>query len=217
ALNPSFGVSWPALEQLFEEVLFNHAAPAESAALMRQTIPAPVAQQLPAAALLFLSILRPGKPGQWLGEALQAKGISADKMALINQLSRDMQAIKNALTDPVPMDSWRPLPMPLQVGDHVVRLQWFYRHQDDETDDPDTKPIGRKTRFVLDVPKTRLGDIQIDGLVQIKKLDVILRTESGMPSYMEKAIRERYNGALDLNGFSGGIHFQAGKHHYVHV
>jgi hypothetical protein len=219
-LRVSLGDAWPALDELWGDVAVRGAMGADAAVMMRQTVPQLNAGQLPPTLLFFMSALRHGFADAWLGEGLRSKNPPPMTLAAINQLARDMQAIQTALNDPQSAESWRPLPMPLQVNDQMLRLQWHFRHHYDDPrsgDDTAVQKLRRKTRFLLDVPRTRLGDMQIDGLVQTRKLDVIVRTETLLASHMEIAMRNRFHKALETSGFSGGITFQSGRQHYVHV
>lgn len=220
-LHPGIGDTWPALQELWTDVLAQQAILPDVAASLKQTLPTPVAQQMPAAALFFLAALRQGMPSAWFGEGAIDKLQHAEKLALISQLGRDMQSIQNAMDGPT--DVWRPIPMPLQIGTELVRMQWFYRHQYEDlpsnhsSEEEEESKKRRKTRFILNVPQTRVGDLQLDGLMHEKNLDMILRTENTISSVMENAIRERYHQALETSGIVGGISFQAGRQQYVNV
>jgi hypothetical protein len=220
-LHPSLGDNWPALDDLWQQIQSQTGSQQIIQNPVQQIIPSPTTQQLPPTMLFFMSILKNDFTGQWISEKHLAGIEKLDKAALIKTLSQDLQAIKSRMEEAAPSDAWRPLPLPLQVGDQLVRLQWFYRHPEDNYErssrEEETTDKKRKTRFLLNVPKTMLGDLQIDGLVQEKNLDLILRTENVLPSHMETAIRGRYTSALETTGMIGAINFQAGRAHYVHV
>lgn len=220
-LNPSLGESWPVLDEIWDQAMAQQSTHPEVLANLRQIIPSSTTQQMPPAMLFFMSVLKNGFSAEWIPEKHLAILEGVDKESLINMLNRDLNAIRARLEDPLPVDAWRPLPIPMQLGDQLMRLQWFYRHPENdyqESGTPDEQGAKkRKTRFLLNVPKTGLGDIQIDGLVQERKLDLILRTEDAIMSHMEKAIRGRYTAVLETTGMVGGIDFQSGRHHYVHV
>jgi hypothetical protein len=84
---------------------------------------------------------------------------------------------------------------------------------DDEGEDPSG------TRFVIDVDLSRLGRLQIDGLVRDggKHMDLIVRTEAPLPGQMPGDIRQIFLNAQDLTGFKGGITFQAAPPVFVEV
>lgn len=218
-LNVALGESWDSLEQVFDEILMRQADMPELAHIMRQTIPSPAPQHFPPAALLFLALLKNGLAGSWVQETVTETLEKIGKTELLKQLGSDLRAVQNSMDEPLPVDGWRPLPIPLQIGDQIMRLQFFYRHPDDgrqpDGEADDTVQKKQKTRFLVNVPKTSFGDIQIDGLVQVKDLEMILRTEEPLGSAAEGAIRSRYQAVLETTGMSGGINFQSGRHHYV--
>jgi hypothetical protein len=219
-LHASLGDTWPALDDMWGQALAQHATHPELLAALRQTIPTPTSQHMPPAMLFFLSVLKNGMTSEWIGNKHLDALEKIDKAALLKTLAQDMQGIKTRMEEPMPNDAWRPLPLPVQVGDQLMRLQWFYRHPEQEPQTGEDEAAVRKkkkTRFLLNVPKTSVGDIQIDGLVQEKTLDLILRTENTLSSQAENAIRGRFGDALELTGIFGTINFQAGTHHYVHV
>jgi hypothetical protein len=221
-LHPSLGDNWPALDDLWQQVLNQGATQPALQNAVHQMIPTPSPQQLPPTMLFFLSVLKNDFLSQWMPESRLAGLENIDKASLIKALTSDLQTIKSRMEDAAPDDTWRPLPLPLQVGDQLLRLQWFYRHPQDNYERPsgeqdDTIQKKNKTRFLVNVPKTFVGDLQIDGLVQERNLDIILRTENMLASHMETAIRGRYTAALETTGMIGGISFQSGRDHYVHV
>lgn len=220
ALHPSLSETWPALDRIWQAALQQQVMQPDVINLLRQTIPAPVVQQMPAAALFFFAILKNGALPHWVGDHVPGQSPLSEKAALVAQLGRDIQTLRAALTDNVPTDAWRPIPMPLIVNDQLHRLQWFFRQQDDvayDHENVDAYQRKKRTRFLLDVPKTSFGDLQIDGLVQEKSLDVILRTENDLKKPMQDAIQQRYQRALETSSFAGGLIFQSGRQHYIHA
>jgi hypothetical protein len=220
--NPGIGKEWEALQSLWRDVQTGTFPLPDVAGALRAAMPNPVLpQQFTPAVLFFMAILKQNLPLPWASEKALA-GLPAEKAALLSQLSRDLGAIRAAMADQGPVDAWRPMPMPMQNGDQLMRMQWFYRHQYDDpregaADTPEERRKRRKTRFLLDVPQTGLGDIQIDGLVQPQQLDVILRTEDNLQAHQRLAIGERFQKALDITGFAGAVTFQPGPQHYVRV
>jgi len=218
-LNLFLGDTWPALQEIVQQATaLQHTHP-EMMAMLQQVLPAPSPQQMPPAVLFFLSVLKNNFSGNWLSQDQLSVLDKIGKTELLKQLSQDLRQIQNSLNDTAPADSWRPLPVPLQIGDQLLRLQFFYRHPDDALSREEKEDIQdnkkRKTRFLVNVPKTHYGDIQIDGLVQEKDLEMILRTENPVSSQMESAIRSRYQAVLETTGMSGNINFQSGLNHYV--
>lgn len=218
ALHLTLGDTWPALDELWQNVLTNHAMQPDALAAMRQTIPAPQAQQFPPAMLFFLSVIKNGLFENWIAPE---KLTGLNKLETVQQLLNDMRSMQSRVVDDGNPDSWKPLPVPMQVGDQLVRLQFFYRHPEnnfsDLKDNQSSKEKHDKTRFILNIPHTHLGDLQIDGLVQLKDLEMILRTERSLSSNVEGDIRARYQAVLEATGMHGNIVFQSGREHYIRV
>lgn len=218
SLHLSLGDAWPALDDLWQAALAQQGSMPEIMAALRQTIPSPQAQQFPPALLFFLSVVKNGFFENW-GSPDQFKAL--DKAEIVRQLMGDMRMMQTRLADDGNPESWKPLPVPLQMGDQLLRLQFFYRHPDHEFadlhDGQNDGEKNKKTRFILNVPHTSLGDVQIDGLVQFNDLEMILRTERALPSQAEHDIRSRYQTVLETTGMQGNILFQSGREHYIRV
>lgn len=217
-LHLTLGDTWPALDELWQSALVQQMANPDALAILRQTIPTPHAQQFPPALLFFIAALKNGMFENWVAPDKLA---GLEKLDTIRQMLSDMRGIQSQLADDGNPDSWKALPVPMQLGDQLVRLQFFYRHPDyqfhDAQSDNAEQEKQQKTRFVLNIPHTYLGDLQIDGLVQYKDLEMILRTERALPSNIEQDIRTRYQSVLETTGMHGSIHFQSGRDHYIRV
>ena len=70
-------------------------------------------------------------------------------------------------------------------------------------------------RFVLDFSLNAMGDVQLDGLYQDKRLNIALRLEKLPSDAMAARIREFYYDALDQVGLSGDLRFQTVRSHAV--
>jgi hypothetical protein len=75
---------------------------------------------------------------------------------------------------------------------------------EDSKDSPDK--FG--TRFVMDLSLSRMGDVQIDGMLNGKRLDVILRTQMPISLSMQDAMKRAYADALDGTDIYGELGFQ---------
>ena len=89
------------------------------------------------------------------------------------------------------------------------------RRADDNSDEQDKARKG--TRFILDLDLSRLGRIQLDGLVyqKDKHMDLIVRTEIPLPPRMHEDIRNIFQEAAEVTGIKGGISFQAAPPNFV--
>src|SRR5439155_12213306 len=60
-------------------------------------------------------------------------------------------------------------------------------------------------RFALDLELSRLGALQLDGLVRPRRLDLVLRSRKALPLALRAEIAEAFRGSLAASGFAGEI------------
>jgi hypothetical protein len=210
--DPLASLSWPALEETLQVVA--HAAP-EAAAMLRDTLPSPT-PRLPAAALFFLAALRMGSVENWLGEKNLSLLRAAGKKELIEKLGGDFSKMSAQSRESLPGE-WKAISMPLLHDEHLSQMQFFVRHQHDQEkgDEKDGKtPV---TRFILNLKLSRMGDMQLDGLVRQKKFDLILRTDEKMSLTMRQELMQAFAKGLGQVKMQGGISFQTRTQGWVQV
>ena len=201
---------WPALEEINQALL--RAAP-ELAQSLSQSVPNPVAsaRQLTPAALLFIAAVRSGDFSGWLGgnagSALQKIG----KSGLVSRLSTEMTSLNRGET---PIGEWRAMPIPLFYQGEAQRITLYTKqHGQGSKDEED----GDKTRFIFDLDLTRMGPVQLDGYIQDKRLDLIVRTQAPFSEPMRQAMRQSYVTALEDSGLHGDLNFQGNVKQWVNV
>ncbi len=206
----SLAYSWPALQLALEGLERLDAA--EARALLSQQGPtAPLPQpgpRLSSAMLFFINALTGGDPGAWLGELMgghaQRRLERAGQGDLLARLRGDLGGLAR-LTDAAG-ESWRLLPIPLYDGQQLQQMRLFLRQRRDGS-----KGRGKDaeaTRFLLEVSLTRLGDLQLDGLVRRKRFDLILRSRQSLPQPMRQDISAIFTAANEASGSEGSITFQ---------
>jgi hypothetical protein len=62
---------------------------------------------------------------------------------------------------------------------------------------------------VVEVEMSRLGDLQLDGLVREKRLDLILRSRAPLPDFMRRDITQIFHETNEITGNRGNIGFQS--------
>jgi len=65
------------------------------------------------------------------------------------------------------------------------------------------------TRFVVEFSLSRLGDMQLDGLIKHKRFDLILRSTQDLSAAVRDHITTLFTQANEITGFVGGVQFQA--------
>ena len=90
----------------------------------------------------------------------------------------------------------------------------------DEVDDDANGPDGhgaRDNRFLIDLTLSRIGELQLDGLIRPRRFDLILRTHMPLPPEMRQEIGKLFHGSLETLGMTGGVSFQAGTQGWVAI
>ncbi|MGH6948176.1 MAG: hypothetical protein ACREDZ_12675 [Kiloniellales bacterium] len=191
--------SWSGLAEMLQVV--GHQGLAELHPLLR-TLPQPGARL--ASDLLFLiSALRGGELSVWPG-AQALEGLErAGRADLVSRLGADLaQAARSAEASP---GDWRLLTLPFHDGSHLQQLRLYLRR--DRTSR--RSAVEKATRFVLEVDLTRVGALQLDGLVQPRRFDLMLRSRQALPEIWRQDIAEIFEEANAAVGNSGEIVFQA--------
>lgn len=213
AIDILHGRDWPALKEVMTLLA------ATDPALARQIAHAAIPQanrRLTTNLVFLLSAIRGGDARGWLGDAAVSALEEAGRGSLLARLSEDMRAMSRQAAEPLP-DGWTVFPLPFGEPDRPERLQLYLRHGGDR--DGDGRDGGRKDtrRFVIDVEFTRLGAMQLDGLVWPGHLDLILRTRDLLPADLKSEIGTIFRDSLEAVGFAGTLGFQTGAHAWVVV
>jgi hypothetical protein len=149
-----------------------------------------------------------GNARAWLGDRL-IKTLSKDgHRALIERLEKDLSALKTPVRMPF-AGEWLCLILPLPLGQRIERIRLIVRRNKEDGEDG-KRQDEEGARFLLDVDMSRLGAIQIDGLLQrkAKRFDVILRTRTTLPDDIRRDIKALFVKSLDGMGMVGSASFQ---------
>lgn len=171
---------------------------------------------LAGALLMIFGAYKSADPAAWIGRPAAETLANIGKVELLQSLSRDIKEQIRGGSDPVVGD-WRSYPVPLFNAGAFQALT-LHVHHDKQKQSGDGAAQGReKTRFLIDMRLSKLGDLQLDGFVQAKKIDMILRSERGLPDGLHAELREAYGKAMAAVGFAGALNFQLGRQHWVRV
>lgn len=171
--------------------------------------------QLAAPLLFFLHALKQGNPQSWLGKDNVEILTKANKMALLSKLTHDLSASVHTERDPT-VGEWKSYPVPIYTQQQFQNITLHVHgdgHQQTSTGVDGDKP--KQVRFLIDTHMSRLGPIQLDGLVRPKKLDMILRSESSLPAGLPQDLRTSYIKTIEAIGFTGSLSFQIGKQNWI--
>ncbi|MDE1153875.1 MAG: hypothetical protein PW788_15185 [Micavibrio sp.] len=209
---PLLSDDWPALQESLQTL---NAAGADAA--MRNTLPTPGARMVPTT-LFFLAALRMGDIQAWLGESALQGLKQSGKQALVDRLTGDFGRIAAQSKETVSGD-WRGISLPLLHDDQISQMQLFLRRHmpDDKDADKGTEDRGVTTRFLLNLHMSRMGDMQLDGLMHKKRFDLILRTADALPFNMRQDLMQGFAKGLAESGTEGGMSFQTKSQGWVTI
>jgi hypothetical protein len=175
--------------------------------------------QMPPALLFFLAAARSGDVAGWMGEkALDVLRKDGARRGgdILSRMARDMAGLSKTLAEPVSQD-WRGMAIPLYWQNEIQKMHLFYRHQSGGRDDDPVRPENRSTRFIFDLHLDHIGDVQLDGLMKDKRLDLILRTRTMFSRSMQAIMRRRYLEVLESGHLTGDMAFQSRADQWVRV
>jgi hypothetical protein len=186
--------TWPALEETIATL--DRVLP-DIAAQLRSTLAPASGQELAGTLLFLMSALNAGTwPGPRILEALDAFG----RRDLRLKLESDVTELRQL--DSSQSGDWHVYALPLIDGGAVRPVRLYFRRR------AAGSPSGDQgTRFVLEVEMSRMGALQLDGLVRPQRFDLVLRSHRPITAEMRQEITEIFHGAVAASGLGGDITF----------
>jgi hypothetical protein len=215
--DPLRGQDWPALRETLD--VLAKADPSAARTLANAILPQPNGR-LAATLLVFTGSVKKGDARGWLGEkatkALEALG----RTDLLEKLEEDFKQLARQVTE-VPPGEWKPYSVPFSDGTELHRILMHVRQPEaDEADEDANGANGsgaRANRFLIDLTLSRIGELQLDGLIRPRRFDLILRTHMPLPAEMRQEIGKLFHDSLETLGMAGGMSFQAGTQGWVAI
>ncbi len=125
---------------------------------------------------------------------------------LAQQLHQEFAELNRAL--PPPDQGWRSVILPLVDETRLQQAKLSVR-RDPPKSDAEPNAVG-SIHFLLDVELSRLGPLQLDGLIRGKRLDLMLRSQKPLDAPMRQELNEIFQNAQQATGYAGQLFFQAG-------
>lgn len=125
---------------------------------------------------------------------------------LAAQLQQEFAELNRAL--PASEPGWRSIILPL-VDENRLQQATLAVRRDPPKDGAEPGAVG-SIHFLLDVELSRLGPLQLDGLIRGKRLDLMLRSQKPLDAPMRREINEIFQNAQQATGYAGQLFFQAG-------
>lgn len=171
-----------------------------------------LAQNLPrlgpylAAGLATFLRARLGDDGtQWPGPDLRRALEAAGRPELVARLEQGFAEL--ARLAPGNDGNWRSVILPL-LDEHALHQARLAVRRDPPKGQMPADDRPASVHFLLDVELSRLGAMQLDGLVRGKRFDLMLRTHKPLDRFMQREIESLFAEAKSATGLAGEIFFQ---------
>jgi hypothetical protein len=197
--SPTLGSGWPALDDALATL--ERTAP-DLATQLRADLTPSNAPRLAAALLFFMGVLKGDT--NWPGDPTSLALTGAGRADLRARLAKDVSDLRQQATGSAQGD-WRIFTLPVLDEAAVRPIRLYVRNQGDQTKSGGQSQQG--SRFVLDLDLTRLGPLQLDGLVRGPRFDLVLRSHEPLDPKMKTEIGTLFRSALEGSGLAGDVNF----------
>lgn len=204
---------WRTLEHVLG--VLSESDPAAARHLREAVLPQPTSS-LAANILKALGFLRHGDVRGWIGD--DAYRILAGRQPdLLVRLGIDLRKLAPRAAGGGGGD-WRIFTIPVVVDGALAPITMLIRNRP-QPDKAGGANDSDSTRFVFDLALSRLGRMQIDGLLQAhgKQLDLIVRTERPLAANVQGGIRHVVAEAAAVTGLRAAVCFRAAPAHFLDV
>ncbi|MFO0997605.1 MAG: hypothetical protein U1F33_13070 [Alphaproteobacteria bacterium] len=175
---------WPALET------------ARTGAAAGLPIPRPGPGLAPAIARL-VTALGHGEIDQWIDHGT-LRAIEANQGEPIAARLREDFAFLGGLASHKDAEDWRLFALPFLHGGALQQVQLFLRRHDHGQEDG-----GSTCRFLLQLSTSPFGWLQLDGLIDGRRFDLILRSEKRLPEALREELARLFVSATAGAGYVG--------------
>ncbi|MBV6632143.1 MAG: hypothetical protein KI792_03810 [Alphaproteobacteria bacterium] len=207
------GGRWQSLEQAST---FLQTVNPTAAQALNTVVPQIGAANLGTTLVFFMAALRLGDVRAWLGEGTMRSLERFGNKELMGKISDEFGRLAGRSEEVLP-GNWRPMTVPLAHQGQVGLIDFYFRPIDpdggrDQEDTGDDAPGDGQntggTRFLIDMDMSQLGRMQIDGLAQSGRIDVILRSQTTFPTDMRQELQGLFRDVLDARSLEGGVTFR---------
>jgi hypothetical protein len=203
---------WSALRTALEALASQ--SPALVADLARTRLPQPQAQQLPGALLFFMAAMQRGIPG-WLGEEFVEQLKKLGKEDLVRKVQEQWREQMGRECEG-PGGQWRGISVPLFDEARMQHMRLYIYDPPDQRKKKKDDPSWAR-RFLIDMDLSRLGAVQLDGLVHKRRLELVVRTQRALDPDLRKDLLERFMRTLEEVRYGGDLRFAANKMGWVDI
>ena len=180
--------------------------PTQTNDILAQNLPR-VGSHLAAGLASFIRARLSDKPVTWPSAELRQALQSAGRPELVAKLEQGFAELARAAPSTSQDGQWKTIVLPLLDEQALHQARLAIRRDPGKGDQPkDGKPAS--VHFLLDVELSRMGAMQLDGLVRGKRFDLMLRTHKPLDSVMQNEIQRLFAEAKSVTGITGEIYFQ---------
>jgi hypothetical protein len=158
--------------------------------------------KLSAGLVFFLSALQ-GNARGWVGEPVARALERMGRRDLLDRLNGDFAAARR-LGEERPGIDWRAFLFPVHDGAAFAPIR-LYTHRGEDADAEAGQE--RSLRFVVEVDLSRLGAMQLDGLLRGKRFDLMVSTHAALAPATAHDIAAVYRDGVAATGYHGDIGF----------
>lgn len=174
--------------------------------LLAQNLPR-VGSHLAAGLASFIRARLSDKATPWPSNELRQALQSAGRPELVAKLEQGFAELARAAPSTSQDGQWKTIVLPLLDEQALHQARLAIRRDPGKGNQPrDGKPAS--VHFLLDVELSRMGALQLDGLVRGKRFDLMLRTHKPLDSQMQNEIQRLFAEAKSVTGITGEIFFQ---------
>jgi hypothetical protein len=211
-------------QTLQETQQFLQAVQSAAAQPLSTSIPQIGQANLGTSIVFFMTALRLGDIRAWLGDNTQRSLEKYGNKPLLDRLSGEFGRLSSLADEPM-QSGWRALPVPLSHQNEVGLVNFYVKpvnpdeQKQEGGDGLEEAEGGREgkggTRFLIDLNMSQLGPMQIDGMAQEQRIDLVMRSQSALPQNMRQELQALYRGLLEARGLQGGIMFRGNAEGWV--
>lgn len=164
----------------------------------------PPTDKLPAMMITMMQALKNGDMKSWLGEKASrlAEALGDDAANNIGKEFRSLSQLAQGSTNA----DWKAFIMPYYDEEAIKQMRFFVRtHGDGGKNQGGEDQQG--TRFIVELNLSRVGDLQIDGLIRNKRFDLTLRSKAAFTEIMKNDIRTIFENAQAIGDLKGQLVF----------
>lgn len=205
------GFSWGAFDDALQALQQN--SPRLAASLIRSLPNAGNPSQLGAVGAIAMAAIKGGDLSLLLGDKKIDAIQRLTKGGTISRLTQDTASAPR--TESNSNADWRAVPLPMFWDGEIHKITLFMRKENQEQSQQEQNE--GSSRFIFDLNLSRMGEVQLDGYLNDKRLDLIVRTQSGFSKPMQQTMRVAYSNAIKQANMSGDLTFQGHNNNWVNV